>query len=92
MLRLESSSDSATKPVLARDLIVALSLAVANEFKDDETAIASPAKAFTTDLTLVAEVVFPEAAFPLVELLVEAPADALPRSSMFMPLLPLFLQ
>ena len=75
-LLLESSSISALKPALARDLMVDLSLAVASEFRDEETVITSPAKALTADLTLVAEGVFPDAAFPLVEPLVDALVDA----------------
>lgn len=63
-LLLESSSDSAVNPVLARDLIVFASVAVARLFSEDETVFASEANALTAALTLAAEGMFPDAAFP----------------------------
>jgi hypothetical protein len=60
----ESSSDSEAKPVLARDLIVVGSVAVARLFREDETVFASEANALTADLTLAAEGMLDAAAFP----------------------------
>jgi hypothetical protein len=64
-LLLESSSDSAVKPVLASELMVFASVAVARLFKEDETVFASEANALTADLTLAAEGMFPVAACPV---------------------------